>query len=57
MTAIFEELGNRTSATVRAALTGRCEVCHSQPGTDCTNTINPGAPLPGRLVHHARTAR
>lgn len=57
MTAIFEELGNRTSATVRAALTRRCEVCHAQPGTDCTNTINPGAQLPGRLVHHARTAR
>lgn len=56
MTTIFEELGNRTSATVQDALTRKCEVCHAQPGTDCTNTINTGAPLPGRLVHHARTS-
>lgn len=56
MTAIFQELGNRDSATVQAALTRRCEVCHAQPGTDCTNTINTGAPLPGRLVHFSRTA-
>lgn len=56
MTALFEELGNRESATVQGALTRRCEVCKAGPGQDCTNTINSG-PLPGRLVHFARTGR
>jgi hypothetical protein len=54
MTAMFEELNLRTSATVVAALTRKCEVCKAQPGADCTNTINSGLPLPGRLVHFAR---
>jgi hypothetical protein len=54
MTAMFEELNLRTSATVVAALTRKCEVCKAKPGVDCTNTINPGAQLPGRLIHFAR---
>lgn len=54
MTAIFEELGDRLSATVQGALTRRCEVCKAGPGQDCTNTISSGGKLPGRIVHYAR---
>lgn len=57
MTAIFEELGNRDSATVQGALTRRCEVCHAEPGDDCTNMPINGFPLQNRLVHYARTGR
>lgn len=57
MTAIFEELGDRLSATVQGALTRKCEVCHAKPGDDCTNTINAALPLPNRVVHFARTGR
>lgn len=55
MTEMFEELNLRTSATVVAALTRKCEVCKAKPGVDCTNTINAGGELPGRIVHYART--
>jgi len=33
----------------------RCDVCKAKPGEACTNTLRPGAPLPGRSVHLART--
>jgi hypothetical protein len=54
VTTSFEELGVRTGATVQAALSRRCEVCHAKPGSDCKNIIN-GHPLQGRIVHYART--
>jgi hypothetical protein len=57
MTDMFEELNLRTSATVVAAPTRKCEVCKAQPGADCTNTLNGGESLPNRIVHYARTAR
>ncbi len=31
-----------------------CEVCKAKPGQECSNTINPGRPLPGRGEHFAR---
>lgn len=34
----------------------RCELCGAGPGRPCVNTVRPGAPLPGRRVHHARAA-
>jgi hypothetical protein len=32
----------------------RCEVCGAKAGQDCTNTVNPESPLPGRSEHLAR---
>jgi hypothetical protein len=57
MTAIFEELNDRGSATVQAALTRKCEVCRAKPGEDCTNMPINHSPLQLRIVHYARTAR
>jgi hypothetical protein len=56
MTTIFDELGNRDSATVQAALSRTCDLCGAQPGFDCTNLTN-GFPLQLRLVHYMRTGR
>lgn len=36
-------------------LTRHCQVCQARPKKPCVNTIRPGAPLPGRDVHIART--
>jgi len=52
---VYKELNNRDSATVKAALNRKCEVCRAKPGEDCTNTIINGYPLSERLVHFART--
>jgi hypothetical protein len=36
------------------ALNESCEVCGAEPGEACRNTLKPGQPLPGRLVHMGR---
>ena len=38
----------------KAAMKQTCEVCHARPNRPCWNTINSEAPLPDRLIHHAR---
>ena len=35
-------------------VTQRCPVCLAKPDADCTNTITPGQPLPGRRYHIGR---
>jgi hypothetical protein len=52
---LLAELTHRDSATVKDALTRRCEVCRAKPGEDCNNTLRPGVAMPGRLIHYART--
>jgi hypothetical protein len=37
------------------AMRNTCEVCDAKRGRPCWNTIDSEAPLPGRLIHHART--
>jgi hypothetical protein len=37
------------------AMRNTCEVCGAKPQRPCWNTINSADPLPGRLIHHART--
>ncbi len=39
----------------QAALSRSCDVCGVKRGDWCRNQINPNQPLPGRLIHHART--
>jgi hypothetical protein len=39
----------------KRAMKNTCEVCDAKPGRPCWNTIDDEAPLPGRLIHHART--
>ena len=50
---LSDELNDRDSATVQDALTRKC-VCTAKPGELCINTVQPGEPLPGRLIHYAR---
>lgn len=50
------DLTDPDSPTVLDALTRPCDICHTPPGQLCRNTIQPGHPLPGRLVHHGRTS-
>lgn len=39
---------------VVASLEWTCDLCKARIKHLCTNTINPGEPLPGRLVHFGR---
>ncbi|ETB44354.1 MULTISPECIES: zinc finger domain-containing protein [Mycobacterium avium complex (MAC)] len=48
------DLADRESALVQDALSRSCEVCKAKPGDDCFNLAD-GKPLPGRIVHYART--
>ena len=48
------DLADATSPRVVDALTRRCDICKAAVGDLCTNTIRPGVPLPGRLVHLGR---
>lgn len=55
MTPHLPNLAARTDPHVQHALTIRCEICKAPPSKECTNTINPQLPLPGkRIVHHGR---
>lgn len=36
-------------------LSRHCIICRARPNQPCRNTIHPGAPLPGRDVHIARS--
>jgi hypothetical protein len=33
----------------------KCPVCGAKPDDPCVNTLHPGQPLPGRIVHMGRT--
>ncbi len=37
-----------------SALARRCTICKANIGADCRNTITPGQPIPGRIVHIER---
>lgn len=39
---------------IQLSLTWTCDVCAARIKHLCTNTITPGHPLPGRIVHIAR---
>lgn len=38
----------------QAALGWTCDICQARINDPCTNTIEPGRPLPGRIVHMGR---
>ena len=40
---------------VQAALGWTCDVCNARIKHLCSNPIDPDKPLPGRVVHFART--
>lgn len=50
-----ERLNDPNSDLVRDALTRTCDGCKAGIGVLCHNHIRIGEPLPGRLVHIART--
>ncbi|MCV7232789.1 MULTISPECIES: zinc finger domain-containing protein [Mycobacterium] len=52
---LFDQLGDRNSDIVQAALTRKCEQCGALPGDDCTNLPINGHPLHGRIVHYGRS--
>ncbi|AEK09171.1 hypothetical protein FGG23_gp075 [Mycobacterium phage Ibhubesi] len=31
-----------------------CDICKAPKGKPCSNTIRPGLPLPGRVIHFGR---
>ncbi|AIK69185.1 hypothetical protein PBI_HADES_78 [Mycobacterium phage Hades] len=40
---------------VQAAQAARsCDICKAPKGKPCSNTIRPGKPLPGRVIHFGR---
>ncbi|WP_165611888.1 hypothetical protein [Mycobacteroides chelonae] len=45
---------DRADPRYAGALTRRCVICGAKAGIDCRNILNPGQPLPGRLVHIER---
>lgn len=47
-------LSDPTDPKFRQAMKRKCELCGAKPGRPCWNTIDDAAPLPGRLIHHAR---
>lgn len=47
-------LRDRGDARVQAALAWTCDICKARIKHYCTNTIQPGQPLPGRVVHLGR---
>jgi len=49
-----EWLMNADDPRVQAALAWSCDICKAPKKTLCTNPIEAGAPLPGRLVHIGR---
>lgn len=42
------------SKEVAAVLEWSCDICKARVKHLCTNTIRPGQPLPGRVVHYGR---
>lgn len=38
----------------KRAMGHTCEICEAKPKRPCWNTLDSAAPLPGRLIHHAR---
>jgi hypothetical protein len=47
-------LSDPDSPEFQSAMRNTCEICDAKPGRPCWNTIDDAAPLPGRLIHHAR---
>jgi len=47
-------ISEESDARVQAALAWTCDLCKARIKHLCTNTIVPGEPLPGRVVHFAR---
>lgn len=39
---------------IQECLVWSCDVCAAPAGVMCVNTVRPGEPLPGRLMHSAR---
>ena len=52
--ALHEQLTDPESDTVQEALTRPCDGCGAPKGVLCHNHIQPGADLPGRLIHFGR---
>jgi hypothetical protein len=50
----MEWLRDPTDERVQKALGWTCDLCQARVKHLCVNTIRPGEPLPGRVVHHAR---
>lgn len=48
------DLADRTSTIVQEGLRHYCGICHAAPAFDCWDTLNPGKPLPGRVIHIER---
>ena len=51
----WSHLSNPDSETVIEALSRVCDICQAAKGELCRNTIVPGTPLPGRIIHIGRT--
>lgn len=49
-------LSNPNHPRFQAAMKNTCIICHAKPKDPCQNTIDPDAPLPGRLIHTGRIA-
>lgn len=47
-------LADESDARVQASLGWSCDICKAKVKRFCTNTIRPGEPLPGRVVHIGR---
>lgn len=52
--ALDEQLMDPNSDIVREALTRTCDLCGAKVGQVCRNVIQPGQPLPGRIIHIGR---
>lgn len=50
-------LTDRRDARVVASLAWSCDICKARVQHWCTNTIEPGKPLAGRVVHIGRLVR
>ena len=47
-------IADEADARVQAALGWTCDICLARVKHLCSNSINPGQPLPGRAVHFGR---
>ncbi len=45
---------NRDDPRYAGVIARRCRICQAKPGVECRNTVSPGHPLPGRLIHAER---
>lgn len=47
-------IADQADARVQAALCWTCDICLARVKHLCSNSINPGEPLPGRVIHFGR---